>query len=91
MDSGSHEGVVSFEPLSAGRERVKLGALPIGEIGPVHDPRSLYPVFWSLTLPWAMSMHRMAPARSLEDAREQILVKINDWLLLTNLRPNGTG
>jgi hypothetical protein len=85
----AHDGVVVFEQQSGGRERVLLGKLPIGEIGPVHDPRSRFPVCWSLTLPWAMSMHRLEPANSIEDARSEILEKINDWLQLANLRPNG--
>ncbi len=89
MTQEAHDGVVAFVPLSAGREQVRLGRLSVGEIGPVHDPRSLYPYFWGLTLPWAMTSYKIAPARDIEDARKQVLERINDWLQLANLRPNG--
>jgi len=89
MTQEAHDGVVAFTPLSAGREQVTLGRLTVGEIAPVSDPRSLYPYCWGLTLPFAMSQYRLAPARDIDDARKQVLDRINDWLQLANLRPNG--
>lgn len=83
-----HDGVVAFEPLSPGRESIMLGLVPVGEIGPVHDPRSLYPVCFRIALPYASSAAWM-PARDIADARRQALIRINDWLNAANLRPNG--
>lgn len=90
MSQEAHDGVVAFTPLSAGREQVKLGQLTVGEIGPVGDPRSQYAYYWGLTLPWAMSQYKLAPARDIEDARKQVVDRIGDWLQLANLRPNGS-
>lgn len=83
-----HDGVVAFEPLSPGREAVMLGRVPVGEIGPVHDPRSQYPVCFRINLPFASSAAWM-PARDLPDAHRQALQRINDWLNAAGLRPNG--
>lgn len=82
-----HDGVVAFTPLPAGREAVMLGRVQVGEIGPVHDPRSLYPVCFRLDLPLLYSK-AWQPARDIEDARRQTLAKINDWLNAAGLRPN---
>lgn len=83
-----HDGVVAFRPLSPGREQIVLGRIPIGEIGPVHDPRSLYPVCFRIGLPYASSK-AWIPARSIEDAQRQALGQINDWLNAAGLTPEG--
>jgi hypothetical protein len=88
MSGELHEGVVAFANASAGRETIKLGRIPVGEIGPVHDPRSLYPVCFRINLPHASSTAWM-PARDLDDARTQALEKINDWLEAAGVRPIG--
>lgn len=81
-----HEGVVAFRALSPGRESIMLGRVPVGEIGPVHDPRSLYAVCFRINLPFTSSAAWM-PARDLDDAHRQALGKINDWLHAAGLRP----
>lgn len=83
-----HEGVVEFVPLTPGRETIKLGRIPVGEISPVHDPRSLYPICFRLDLPCASS-RAWQPANNIDDAHRQVLGKINDWLNAAGLRPNG--
>lgn len=89
MGGELHDGVVAFRPLTPGREQIVLGRIPVGEIGPVHDPRSLYPVCFRLDLPLASSTAWM-PARDVRDAQHQALDKINDWLNAAGLRPNGS-
>lgn len=88
MAGETHEGVVAFKPLSSGREAVMLGRVPVGEIGPVHDPRSLFSVCFRIDLPLASSSAWM-PARDVGDAHRQAIEKINDWLNAADLRPNG--
>jgi len=83
-----HDGIVAFRPLSPGREQIVLGRIPVGEVGPVHDPRSQYPVCFRISLPYASSSAWM-PARSIEDARHQAIEKINDWLNAAGLTPLG--
>lgn len=88
MGGELHDGVVAFRPLTPGREQIVLGKIPVGEIGPVHDPRSPYPVCFRVDLPYASSRPWM-PASSVEEAKRQALDKINQWLELAGLRPNG--
>lgn len=88
MGGELHEGVVAFRPLTPGREQIVLGKIPVGEIGPVHDPRSLYPVCFRIALPYASSAAWM-PASSVEEAKRQALDKINQWLELAGLTPAG--
>lgn len=83
-----HEGVVAFEPLTLGREAVMLGRVQVGEIGPVHDPRSLYPVCWKLDLPLSTS-RAWQPANDVADARDKVLQKINDWMNAAGVVPAG--
>lgn len=90
MGGELHDGVVEFVPLTPGRETIKLGRLPIGEIGPVHDPRSLYSTCFRIDLPF-LSSRAWQPARDIEDARAQVLDKINHWLLAAGLTPAGGG
>ncbi len=86
--AGEHNGVVAFEPLAGGRERIKLGQIPVGEISPVHDPRSRFPFCFRIDLPLAQSAAWM-PAGSIDDAQRQALGRINDWLNAAQLRPIG--
>jgi hypothetical protein len=88
MGGELHDGVVAFRALSPGRESIVLGKIPVGEIGPVHDPRSLYPVCFRIGLPYASSSAWM-PARSIEDARAQAVDKIGHWLDAAGLMPTG--
>jgi hypothetical protein len=88
MAGEAHEGVVVFQALSPGRASIKLGRIPVGEIGPVHDPRSLYPVCYRITLPFTTSAAWM-PAHSMEDAERHVVAKINDWLNAAGLVPAG--
>ncbi len=81
-----HDGVVAFEPLSPGRESIMLGRVAVGEIGPVHDPRSRFPVCFRLELP-DNSTHAWRPARDIADARRQALQRINDWMEAAGVRP----
>jgi hypothetical protein len=90
MDRESHDGVVAFTPLPAGREAIMLGRVQVGEISPVHDPRSIYPVCFRIDLPWAAT-RAWQPANDLAGAKRQALKKINDWLNAADLRPNGGG
>ena len=87
--SREHEGVVAFRPLTPGREAIVLGLVDIGEISPVHDPRSRYSTCFRLDLP-GTSSRAWQPARDITDAKRQVLVKINDWLNAADLRPNGS-
>ena len=87
MDGELHDGVVAFRPLSSGREAVVLGCIDVGEISPVADPRSRYPMCFRIMLP-GLAMG-WTPARDLADARRLSLHRINDWLNAAELRPNG--
>jgi hypothetical protein len=88
MGGELHDGVVAFRPLTLGRESIVLGRVPVGEIGPVHDPRSRFPVCFRIDLPFTSSAAWM-PAHDIDDAHRQVLGKINDWLNAAGLRPNG--
>jgi hypothetical protein len=88
MGGELHEGVVAFRPLASGREAVVLGLVDVGEISPVQDPRSRFPICFKIELP-GLSSRAWTPARDVVDARRQVLAKINEWLNATNLRPNG--
>jgi hypothetical protein len=65
-----------------------LGRVQVGEISPVHDPRSRFPMCFRLDLPGASSRAWM-PAYDIEDARRLALVKINDWLNAAGVVPQG--
>lgn len=88
MSEDLHHGVVAFEPLSRGREAVMLGRIQVGEISPVHDPRSIYPMCFRLDLP-NVQTRAWTPARDADDARRLVLARLNDWLNAAGLRPNG--
>jgi hypothetical protein len=88
MDGESHDGVVAFTPLPSGREAVMLGLIQVGEISPVHDPRSRYPICYRIELPWAAT-RAWEPASDIAEAHRLALRKINDWLNAAGLRPNG--
>lgn len=88
MGGELHDGVVAFRPLTPGREQIVLGKIPVGEIGPVHDPRSLYSTCFRIDLPF-LSSRAWQPARDVDDARRQVLDKINHWLLAAGLTPAG--
>jgi len=88
MAGDSHDGVVAFRPLSAGREAIVLGLVDVGEISPVADPRSRFDMCFRLELP-GLSSRAWQPARDAADARRQALERINDWLNAADLRPNG--
>jgi len=88
MAGDSHDGVVAFRPLSAGREAIVLGLVDIGEISPVLDPRSRFEMCFKLDLPGSSS-RAWQPARDVDDARRQVLMRINDWLNAAGVRPNG--
>jgi hypothetical protein len=82
------DGPVVFTALPAGRESVSLGRVQVGEIGPVHDPRSLYPICFQLYLPLIATIGRWHPARDRDEAHRKIRSLINDWLNAADLRPN---
>jgi hypothetical protein len=85
----THEGVVAFRTDAPGRERILLGRIPIGEIGPVHDDRAPGITSWlRIDLPF-VSSRRHLPARDVADARRQALEKINDWMIAAGVRPVG--
>lgn len=83
------DGPLVFTAQASGREIVMLGRVPVGEIGPVHDPRSKYPVCFRLYLPHIRSLSAWCPARDIDDARRQMRQQLNDWLNAADLRPNG--
>lgn len=82
-----HEGVVSFAPLTLGREAVMLGRVQVGEIVPIAGDR--YQACFRLTLPEASAGQAFRPASDLDDARRLALLKINDWLQAAGLVPTG--
>lgn len=84
MDQDTHLGVVAFEPLSPGRERIMLGQIQVGEISPSHGGRS--PACFRILLPEAHS-RAWLPARDIADAQRQALEKINDWLNAAGVVP----
>ncbi len=88
MAGESHDGIVAFRPLSAGREAIVLGLVDIGEISPIADPRSRFDMCFKIDLP-GLSSRAWQPARDSADARRQALARINDWLNAADLRPNG--
>ncbi len=87
MTGDSHDGVVAFRPLSAGREAIVLGLVDIGEISPVSHPASRFDMCFKIDLP-GLSSRAWQPARDTADARRQVLARINDWLNAADLRPN---
>jgi len=88
MGEDLHHGVVAFEPLARGREAVMLGRVQVGEISPVHDPRSIFPMCFRLDLP-NVQTKAWTPARDADDARRLVLARLNDWLNAAGLRPIG--
>jgi hypothetical protein len=87
MSDDLHDGVVAFEPLSSGRERILLGRVDVGEIAG-DDPQTR-PCF-RLLLP-GVSSRPWHPARSIEDARRQAVEKIGDWIDAAGLVPVARG
>lgn len=85
MVGEAHEGVVTFEPLTLGREAVMLGKVQVGEIAPLQGGRH-QPCF-RLTLPEASAGQSFRPANDIDDARRLALIKINDWLQAAGLVP----
>lgn len=86
MAGEAHEGVVSFEPLTLGREAVMLGKVQVGEISPLDGGR--HRACFRLSLPEA-SATSWRPASDLDDAKRLALIKINDWLNAAGLVPAG--
>lgn len=78
---------MAFRPLASGREAVVLGRVDVGEISPVHDPRSHFPICFRIYLPGSATQ-AWTPARDVGDARRLALERINDWLNAADLRPN---
>lgn len=87
MAGEAHEGVVSFEPLTLGREAVMLGKVRVGEISPLDGGR--HRACFRLTLPEASAGHAWRPASDVDDAKRMALIKINDWLNAAGLVPAG--
>ena len=85
------DGPVVFKALPSGREAVSIGQIQVGEIGPVHDPRSLYPICFQLYLPLIATTGKWTPVRDREEAHRKIRNLINDWLNAADLRPNHEG
>lgn len=83
-------GPITFTALSSGREAARLGCVQIGEIGPVHDPRSRFPVCFRVFLPESAAA-TWRPAIDNADARRQLTDHVNDWLNAADLRPNEMG
>ena len=90
MTGDSHDGVVTFRPLSAGRKAIVLGQIDIGEIAPIYglSRRDHLDRCFRLDLP-GISSRAWRPARDTDDAERQALAMINDWLNAADLRPNG--
>ncbi|MCK1536852.1 MULTISPECIES: hypothetical protein [unclassified Bradyrhizobium] len=86
MAGEAHEGVVSFEPLTLGREAVMLGKVRVGEISPLDGSR--HRACFRLSLPEA-SATSWRPANDVDDAKRLALIKINDWLNAAGLVPTG--
>ncbi|UFW75177.1 hypothetical protein [Bradyrhizobium sp. WU425] len=86
MAGEGHEGVVSFEPLTLGREAVMLGKVRVGEISPLDGSR--YRACFRLSLPEA-SATSWRPASDIDDAKRLTLIKINDWLNAAGVVPIG--
>lgn len=80
-------GPITFTPLPSGREAATIGSVQVGEIGPVHDPRSRFPICFRVYLPQSAAA-AWRPARDEADARRQLSEHVNDWLNAADLRPN---
>jgi hypothetical protein len=87
MASAAHEGVVTFEPLTLGREAVLLGKVRVGEIHTIAGDR--YRACFRLNLPEASASTSFRPASDVDDAKRLALIKINDWLNAAGLVPAG--
>lgn len=87
MAGEAHEGVVSFEPLTLGREAVMLGKVRVGEICRIAAGR--HQACFRLTLPEASASTSWRPASDVDDARRLAAIKINDWLNAAGLVPAG--
>jgi hypothetical protein len=90
MDGEWHEDVVMFRPAALpGHQAIVLGRVLVGEIGPVADPRSLYPAWYRIDLPHTGVIARVQPADSVDDAKRRAIETIGNWLKAADLRPNG--
>lgn len=87
MNGEVHQGVVAFQPTTPGCEAVMLGRIEVGEIGPVRDPRSRFPFYFRIDLPHSRTNARLNPAMSIEDARQKVADKINDWMNAAGVAP----
>lgn len=87
MAGEAHEGVVSFEPLTLGREAVLLGKVRVGEIHAIEGDR--HQACFRLNLPEASASTSWRPATDVDDAKRLALIKINDWLNAAGLVPAG--
>ncbi|EJN11825.1 hypothetical protein PMI42_04839 [Bradyrhizobium sp. YR681] len=83
----AHEGVVTFEPLTLGREAVMLGKVRVGEIHAIEGDR--HQACFRLHLPEASASTSFRPASDVDEAKRLTLVKINDWLNAAGLVPAG--
>lgn len=83
----AHEGIVTFEPLTLGREAVLLGKVRVGEIHTIQGDR--HQACFRLHLPEASASTSYRPASDVADARRLALIKINDWLNAAGLVPAG--
>jgi hypothetical protein len=83
----AHDGIVTFEPLTLGREAVLLGKVRVGEIIPLEGGR--HQAAFRLALPEASAGHAWRPASDVIDAKRLALIKINDWLNAAGLVPAG--
>lgn len=85
MAGEAHDGVVTFEPLTLGREAVMLGKVRVGEIVPIEGSR--HQAAFRLTLPEASAGQAFRPASDVDEAKRLAAIKINDWLNAAGLVP----
>ena len=85
MAGEAHDGVVSFERLTLGREAVMLGKVRVGEISPLESGR--YQACFRLLLTEASASHAWQPARDVIEAKRLALAKVNDWMQAAGLVP----
>ncbi|ULK98868.1 hypothetical protein [Bradyrhizobium sp. I71] len=82
-----HEGIVTFEPLTLGREAILLGKVRIGEISPIE--RGRYRACFRIGLPEASAFTGWRPAVDVAEAKRLVAIEINDWLNAAGLVPAG--
>ena len=87
MAGETHQGVVTFEQLTLGREAVLLGKVRVGEICPIAGDR--HQACYRINLPEASASTSGRPASDVDDAKRLALIKINDWLNAAGLVPAG--